>query len=212
MKKRSIWQFWIVRYVIGVSLGLCLVRLLHFVWLEWLTVFLLPLSWAVCAIAVLIGLIWAIYFWVRAVQKGSFLTQRWRRWFPLVLQLVGLAIGILVPFEQLWLTANFYQNLASRQQVITLVQSNQIREGVNNIAALPSAYHHTSTSKEIQTLRGKDGLYVLFFTARVFGGAQGFVYSEQAKPPAQDLFSGYRTRVQRVLDSHWYYVTIGDNN
>ncbi|MBD2358097.1 hypothetical protein H6G41_26380 [Tolypothrix sp. FACHB-123] len=210
MKKRSVWQSGIVRYIIGVSLGLWLIRLLHFVWVDWLTWFFLPLLWISGAIAVLIGLIWAISFWVRAMQKGSFLNQRWRRFFPLLLQLLGLVIGIIVPFEQFWLTANFYQNLASRQQVIALVQSNQIGGGMNNLAALPPAYHHTSISKEIQTQRGQNGLYILFFTARVFGGAQGFVYSEQAKLPDQNLFLGYRLRVERAINSYWYYVTIGD--
>ncbi|MBD2199838.1 MULTISPECIES: hypothetical protein [Calothrix] len=210
MKKRSVWQSGIARYIICVSLGLWLIRLLHFVWLDWLTWFFLPLLWISGVIAALIGLIWAIYFWVRAIQKGSFLNQRWRRSFPLLLQLLGLVIGIIVPFEQFWLTANFYQNLASRQQVIALVQSNQIRGGMNNLAALPPAYHHTSISKEIQTQRGQNGLYILFFTARVFGGAQGFVYSEQAKLPDQNLFLGYRLRVERAINSYWYYVTIGD--
>jgi hypothetical protein len=210
MKKRSVWQSGIVRYVIGVSLGLWLVRLLHFVLLEWLTEFLLPLLWIGSAIAAFVALIWAIYFWVHAVQKSSFLTRRWQRSLPLLLQLIGLVVVAIIPFEQLWLTANFYQHLSSRRQVIALVQSNQIREGTNNIAALPSAYHHTSVSKAIQTQRGQDGLYVLFFTARIFGGAQGFIYSEQIKPPAQDLFGEYRVRVHYEIDSHWYYVTVGE--
>ncbi|MBE8987845.1 hypothetical protein [Nostoc sp. LEGE 12450] len=78
MKKRSVWQSGIVRYIICVSLGLWLIRLLHFVWLDWLTWFFLPLLWIEGAIAVLIGLIWAISFWVRAIQKGSFLNRRWQ--------------------------------------------------------------------------------------------------------------------------------------
>ncbi|MBD2206988.1 DUF1311 domain-containing protein [Calothrix sp. FACHB-1219] len=62
-----------------------------------MTWFFLPLLCISGAIAVLIGLIWAIFFWVRAIQKGSFLNQRWRRFFPLLLQLLGLVIGIIIP-------------------------------------------------------------------------------------------------------------------
>jgi hypothetical protein len=210
MREKTIGHYWVFRYVVFVSIGLILARFLNHVLLEALTIFLWPLLLLSLLALMIVGVIWAIVFWWRCGKQGIFQQGRWRRSLPLIVQLGAVVVTLVVPFEQFWLSLNFHQHLQARQQVVALVQSNQLPFKLNNISTVPPAYRETTIKGEIQTLRSSKGLYVLFFTSRGFGGAEGFLYSENGQPPAKDLASGYQVVEQRPIDGNWYYVRIGD--
>jgi hypothetical protein len=211
MREKTIGHYWVFRYVVFVSIGLILARVLNDVLLEALTIFLWPLLLLALAGLTIVGIIWAIVFWRRCAKQGIFQQGRWRRSLPLVVQLAAVVVVLVVPFEQFWLSLNFHQHLQARQQVVALVQSNQLPPQLNNISTVPPAYRETTIQGEIQTLRSSKGLYVLFFTARGLGGAEGFLYSENGQPPAKNLVSGYQVVEQRPIDRNWYYVRIGED-
>lgn len=205
MKVRSIWQYPVFHFAICIGLGLVLARFFHFLLLDRLTIYLWPLPWLSLFILVAVGMIWSIVFWIRCARAKVLVRSRM---MPFMLQVSALVLMAIVPWEKYWLALNFYQHLGARQMVISLVQSYQITSGTNDIAALPAPYRQTAISHEIQIIRSRDGLHVLFFTMRVFDGAEGFIYSENPKPLLQDLFPGYEVIQRRAFDRHWHYVRI----
>lgn len=209
MQAKPIWRYAVFHYVVLLSVGLWLTRFLHFALLERLTVFFLPLVWLTLLLFTLGGIIWSSVFWRHSAQVGNLSDPVDRRWLPLLLQCAGVILALTIPFEQLWLRWNFQQQLDTRAQVIRLVRENQI-PATADTTALPIAYRQSSMSGDIQTIRRQNELYVLFFTLRTIGAAQGFVYSEQTGPLPTDLFPGYQVRHQRPIKPHWHYVTIGD--
>lgn len=198
MNKKSFWKSPVLYYVSLTSLAILLTRLFQFVLLDWLTVFLFPLLLLVLLILAIVGLIWSIVFWIRSDHKSG---------FPLIVQIAGITLGIFIPFERLWLVYNFQHHLPARQQVIALIQTNQIKS--SDITELPPLYRSTSMGGDVQITQQDGSLSVVFFTLRVMGGAQGFVYREAATPMPSDLFPGYQVLQQQPIVNSWYYTKIG---
>lgn len=205
MKHPPYWRYPVFGYVVLVSLSILLARFFHFVLLNWLTLFLLPLFWLLLLGLVAIGLIWSISFYLRASPVGQ---NRGERSVPLMLQLAILPIVFVLPLEQLWLTYNFHRHLPDRQQVVELIATKRLGSGM---FALPDAYQATSMGgHEVQVLSWQGNSYVLFFTMQIFGGAAGFIYSENNIPPPDALFAGYQVVQKRPIQPHWYYIQIAD--
>jgi hypothetical protein len=205
MKHPPYWQSPVFGYVVLVSLSILLTRFFHLVLLNWLTLFLLPLFWLLLLGLVAIGLIWSIGFYLSAAPIGQ---HRGGRSVPLMLQIAIVPIALGLPLEQLWLTYNFHRYLPARQQVVELIETNRLGSGM---FALPDVYRATSMGgREVQVLSWQGNSYVLFFTMQIFGGAAGFIYSENDIPPPDALFAGYQMVQKRPIQPHWYYIQIGD--
>lgn len=209
MNPSPLWQRPVFIYVGMVSLGLLLTRFFHFVLLDWLTLFLLPLEWLLLAALALGGMVWGIWFWVRSPSsEPSARDQRRWRSIPLAMQLGMILMAVCVPLENLWLFFNFHRYLPARQQVITLIQANEIPSSPG-ITPLPSPYRSTSMGGgEVQIIQGDSNLSVMFFTMRIFDAAAGYVYSEDGSRLPIDAFGGYDIFEQRPVGDRWYFVRI----
>lgn len=208
------WRPWfrpILFYVAFVGLAVLLTRFFHFVLVEWLTVFLLPLLWLGLASLVLIGFVWAVVFWAQSFKRQLY-AKRWQNAIPLMV-IVGTAlVTLLVPLENLWLRLNFYRQLGTRQAVIELFQTNEIYPSPTMVK-LPPVYQATTMGDEVQVFRSHESLggsvSVLFFTLRVYEGSAGFLHSETGAPLPENAVPGYDLLEQRPVKDGWYYVRIG---
>ncbi len=205
MKEQHLWRHPVFLYVIFASLGLLLARFFKFVLIDWLTIFLQPLLWLLLLVLGIIGILCSIVFWVRCSRAGVF--ANWRRSLPLVIQLVAIALSLLVPLDDFWLTYNFWRYLPARQQAVRLIQSGQV-SSVSDFVKLPAAYQQTSLGREVQVVYAQGKPFVLFFMLQIFGGAAGFVYSEAAIAPPINVFPPQEIIEQRQIDSHWYYINL----
>jgi hypothetical protein len=196
--------------IICLNLAILLLRFFELVLVDRLTIFVLPLLWLLGLLAVLVGLIVAIAFWIYSAKKGLWRGKSsWRRMVPLGIQLVAIGLIIFVPFDDLWLAVNFQQQLSARQQVIRLMESNQIPSSADFVT-LPAAYQSTTVSdSEVQVFYENGDRYVLFFTFRSIDNAAGFVHSESGRPFVLHD-SVYRIKEQLQIQPQWFYVSLGE--
>jgi len=158
-----------------------------------------------------------IFFLVVAVCSVGTALYRWknptrRAMLPLVICSAAAIIALFVPFDRIYLAANFRLFEARRTAVAKEALAGKlgvVRDGGRgDLVKLPAADHLLSDDGEI-VVEQRDGRYfVLFFTFRgILDRFSGFVYSPTDTPPAKDEFLGDGQEIERLAPNWYWYAS-----
>ena len=195
------------RSAAAVSLALILVEVLRWPLVSWLTVFLEP-AFELAVLALFTGTLLATF--VHAIrQQRTGVRTGWQAFFLCV----GVAAMVwFVPFDVVYLKANFYFHQRRRSQVSEqmiagryghIVQSG----GRGDLIALDRSDRLLSSDGGEVFLDRRGGkAFVLFFTFRgVLDHFAGYVYSPSDTPPASDEFMDSGREINRVAPRWFWY-------
>jgi hypothetical protein len=188
-------------------IGSCLILVNLFSWslVDLLTVFIQP---------ILEFLVWCLFF---SAFLGSFIyiffnlkRHKAKALLPFLINIITFLLVVYVPFTDIWLYLDFQTNFAERKQVISLVESGELKPNVSytdTLIALPEEYKNTSKGGGDILLEKKgDKKMILFFTFRgISDNFSGFVYSPDNQKPSSGDFSGDFKQIKKIKD-RWFWV------
>ena len=131
-------------------------------------------------------------------------------WLPFCLFACAFVIIPFVPFDQIYLKANFYLYKSDRTAVAQSILAGpegqrENQGGRGNFVSLPTGMKDLSAGGEV-TVDHRDGkTYILFLTYRgILDRFSGYVYSPTDDPPAKNEFLGDGVEIERVAP-HWFW-------
>lgn len=134
-----------------------------------------------------------------------------KKWQPLVIQLISIALWIYFPFNQVNLDLNFKMHQNKREEIVAKIENRIIKPNVPDsptLIQLPKEYKGLSKGGGEVVLETKgETKSVLFFTYRGMpDGFSGFAYNPNDDRPLKSDFDGNIKEIERV-HKNWYYVS-----
>jgi len=172
---------------------------------EWLSVFLCGPLLALCYLATASVLLWSL--------ATAFRTRGPRnRFLPAVLCTTALAAARFVPFDALWLKADFILRRSDRESVIAQLRSGTIpaRFPGNSIEliALPSSPAVSRSGNDILVLGPRDDPFVFFYTFRgVIDNYAGFLRVPPSHRPDEFIAAGDQPFLTEKFSDGWYFLS-----
>ena len=134
-----------------------------------------------------------------------------RKWQPVVIQLITIALWFFFPFTQVNLDLNFKIHQEKREEAAAKIENGVIKPNVPDspsLIQLPKEYTQLSKGGgdiEVET-KGKS-TSILFFTYRgMLDNFSGFVYDPNDHKPSKSDFDGDFKQIEKV-HKNWYYVS-----
>lgn len=134
-----------------------------------------------------------------------------KKWQPLAIQLITIALWIYFPFNQVNLDLNFKMHQNKREEIAAKIENRIIKPNVPDspsLIQLPKEYKGLSKGggEVVLETKGK-AKSILFFTYRGMpDGFSGFVYNSSNDRPLKSDFDGDIKVIERV-HKNWYYVS-----
>lgn len=134
-----------------------------------------------------------------------------KKWQPLAIQLIAIALWIYFPFDQVNLDLNFKMHQNKREEIATKIENGIIKPNVPDspsLIQLPKEYRGMSKGggEVVLETKGKTKS-ILFFTYRgMLDDFSGFVYNPNDDRPLKSDFDGDFKEIERV-HKNWYYVS-----
>jgi hypothetical protein len=182
------------------------------VWFQWdavtvITVFLMPFYWLTIGVVV-IGMIAAAIIQAVKRHNGKPLV---RLLAPFVIVAALLLALRYVPFNRLYLEADFALHTAGREEVVRLIENGEIDFGDERRGrvTLPARYAKLSKGGDVLIHITDSGVDVLFFTFDgVLDNFSGYAYS--SADLESEVYTFARKEDLRELvkkKEHWYWVS-----
>jgi len=134
-----------------------------------------------------------------------------KKWQPLAIQLIAIALWIYFPFDQVNLDLNFKIHQNKREEIAAKIENGIIKPNVPDspsLVQLPKEYSGMSKGGgevDLET-KGKTKS-ILFFTYRgMLDNFSGFVYVPNDNRPLKSDFDGNFNEIEKV-HKNWYYVS-----
>ena len=172
---------------------------------EWLSVFLCGPLLALLSIITTAVLLWSLAAALRT--RGS-----WSRFLPAIFCSTALAAAWLVPFDTLWLKADFLLRRRDRESVIAQLRSGAIsaRFPGNSIelVALPSSPAVSRSGNDILVSGSREDPFVFFYTFRgVLDNYAGFLHVPPGHRPDEFIAAGEHPFLTRKFDDNWFFLS-----
>jgi len=134
-----------------------------------------------------------------------------RKWQPLAIQLIAIALWIYFPFNQVNLDLNFKMHQNKREEIAAKIENGIVKPNVPDspsLIQLPKEYRGMSKGGGEVVLETKgETKSILFFTYRgMMDNFSGFVYNPNDDRPLKSDFDGDFKEIERV-HKNWYYVS-----
>ncbi|WP_456363489.1 hypothetical protein [Priestia aryabhattai] len=134
-----------------------------------------------------------------------------RKWQPLAIQLIAIAVWIYVPFDQVNINLNFKIHQNKREEVAAKIENGAIKPNISDspsLIQLPKEYVRVSKGGgEVASETKGNTKSILFFTYRgVLDDFSGFVYNPNDSKPLKNDFDGNFKEIKK-LHKNWYYVS-----
>jgi len=140
-------------------------------------------------------------------------TFGWRGGTPTAVCIVGGLMWLFVPFNSLWIQANYRRHRTEREAIVARIMSGQLRPNMlccPSLIALESDEPYVSMGGNKVSVEEHDGKkYVMFYTFRgVLDHYSGFLFVPDNGDPSRfsDLGEADRTELVRFSD-HWVWVS-----
>lgn len=172
---------------------------------ECLSVFLCGPLLALVYTATTVVLLWSLAAAFRT--RGS-----WQRFLPALLCATALAATRFVPFDALWLKADFLLRRSDRESVITQLRSGTIHARFQSnsieLIALPSSPAVSRSGNDILVLGPREDPFVFFYTFRgVIDNYAGFLRVPPGHLPDEFIAAGDRPFLTRKFDDGWFFLS-----
>jgi hypothetical protein len=172
---------------------------------EWLSVFLCGPVLALCYLATAAVLLWSLIAAFRS--KGS-----WNRFLPAILCASALAASRLVPFDELWLKADFLLRRSDREMVIAQLRSGTIPArfpgNSSELIALPSSPAVSRSGNDILVSGSRQDPFVFFYTFRgVIDNYAGFLRVPPGHLPDEFTAAGDQPFLTEKFGDGWFFLS-----
>jgi len=130
-------------------------------------------------------------------------------WVPIAINITGILIVVLIPFNTIWLKFDFSFYKNDRDRVVHEVYAGILQPNVSKdsrLIKLGSDYPHVSSSGNEIDVWEKDGKkYIFFYTFRgILEAFSGFVFvPDGGDPSGYGLFDDNQIW---KLDKNWYFL------
>ena len=172
---------------------------------EWLSVFLCGPLLALCYLATASVLLWSLATALRT--RGS-----WNRFLPAILCATALAAARFVPFDALWLKADFILRRSDRESIIAQLRSGAISAPFPGhpigLIALPSSPAVSRSGNDILVSGSRQDPFVFFYTFRgVIDNYAGFLRVPPGHLPDEFTAAGDQPFLTEKFGDGWFFLS-----
>lgn len=187
------------------ALALIAARAFYWHLAEWLSVFLCGPLLALLSMATAAVLLWSLAAAFRT--RGS-----WSRFLPAILCTTAFAAAWFVPFDALWLKADFLLRRSDRESVIAQLRSGAINARFPGhsieLVALPSSPAVSRSGNDILVFGSREDPFVFFYTFRgVIDNYAGFLRVPPGHLPDEFIAAGDPPFLTRKFDDDWFFLS-----
>ena len=180
------------------------VLLVGYKMLEWHMVEVFgPASVSVVRIVVLAtfgaAALWAVYYFADKLREKRLMAAA-----PALILAAFFAVAWFAPLSGFVREANFWVNLAAREQVVSMVLAGELADtDMRGKVVLPDRLSHLSAGGEIAVFKVPDRVTVFFYSHRGVFVSGGFAYVSDNVFGEYDFGHLFDKRIK--LQDYWYY-------
>lgn len=153
-------------------------------------------------------LIWSIFYGLFQFKKFKS-----KALISFLIHAVIILLVATVNFTPIWIKLNFEMFLRDREEVVTLIKSDQIQINSSNRTVLPSKYAMTSCDGTVDIVKNPNTT-ILFCTFKGIDSVAGFIYNDinidsvqGSQSPNLDRFSQGKIVNFEKLRDRWFWFS-----